>query len=191
MLDLSHTDTVDADLSSLLELTPSLVELDVNFCDSLTDSAIEAMPPSISRWRKGGRRQGGRRKGGRWKGGGRPSESTGCGRQGASGGAGSCAGAAASPRCRPVGRLSPTREASPCYHQMRVGGGGACASSCRGSPCELAVGVRPPFAVPPGRLGALGCVRLSFVALQQLGKRLQQLRSDDSFMEARCGERGG
>ena len=46
---MSHTDTVDADLGALLALTPSIVELDVNFCESLTDSAIEALPQSISR----------------------------------------------------------------------------------------------------------------------------------------------
>jgi hypothetical protein len=50
-LDLSHTDTGDADLVVLLAKLGSLVELDVNFCCRLTDAWFEALPQTLLRLR--------------------------------------------------------------------------------------------------------------------------------------------
>lgn len=46
-LDLSRTDTTDADLTALLQRTPALRELQLNFCEHVTDEALQALPPSL------------------------------------------------------------------------------------------------------------------------------------------------
>lgn len=50
LVDLSHTDTVDTDLRALLKLVPKLVDLQVNFCEQLTDSWLDELPGSLLRW---------------------------------------------------------------------------------------------------------------------------------------------